>query len=52
MDEISKVNRARWNELARAQVVYSRPFLNFSIAEAENHVYRDGQAHPPYDQIL
>ena len=42
MDEISKTNRKRWNELARANVEYSRPFLDFTIEEAKIYVYRHG----------
>ena len=42
MDAISKTNRARWNDLARANVEYSRPFLNFTVKDAENYVYRHG----------
>ena len=42
MDAISKTNRARWNDLARANVEYSRPFLDFTLEEAENYVYRHG----------
>lgn len=42
MDEISKANRARWNGLADANVEFSRPFLNYTVDEAEKHVYRHG----------
>ncbi len=42
MDEISKINRLRWNNLADAQVEYSRPFLSFTIKDAEKYVYRHG----------
>ena len=42
MDEISQTNRTRWNDLARANVEYSRPFLDFTIEDARNHVYRHG----------
>ncbi len=42
IDDISKTNRVRWNGLADAQVEYSRPWLNFTIEEAEKHVYRHG----------
>jgi SAM-dependent methyltransferase len=38
MDEISKINRVRWNNLADAQVEYSRPFLTFTVEEAEKCV--------------
>ena len=42
MDEISKINRERWNALANANVEYTRPFLDYSLQEAENYVYRYG----------
>lgn len=42
MDDISKTNRARWNDLARANVEYSRPFLNFNTEEAKEFVCRHG----------
>ncbi len=42
MDEINKVNRARWNALANANVEYSRPFLEFTIGDASKDVYRHG----------
>ena len=42
MDNISDANRSRWNDLASANVEYSRPFLNFNIEEAEKYVYRHG----------
>jgi SAM-dependent methyltransferase len=42
MDEISKINRLRWNNLADAQVEYSRPFLSFTIEDAKKYVYRHG----------
>ena len=42
MDEISQTNRARWNALSRANVEYSRPFLDFTLQQASHHVYRHG----------
>jgi SAM-dependent methyltransferase len=42
MDKISNTNRERWNALACANVEYSRPFLDFTIEEAAQHVYRHG----------
>ena len=42
MDAISKTNRLRWNDLARANVEYSRPFLDFTAEEAEDYIYRHG----------
>ena len=31
MDDFCKTNRTRWNDLAGANVEYSRPFLNFTV---------------------
>jgi len=42
MDEISKTNRERWNALARANVEYSRPFLDFTREQATEYIYRHG----------
>ena len=42
MDAISKINRKRWNDLAHANVEYSRPFLDFTVENASEHVYRHG----------
>ena len=42
MDEISKINRVRWNSLAEAQVEYSRPFLSFTREDAEKYIHRHG----------
>jgi len=42
VDEISKTNRERWNALARANVEYSRPFLDFTREQAAEYVYRHG----------
>jgi hypothetical protein len=42
MDEISKINRVRWNDLADAQVEYSRPFLTFTVEDSDKSVYRYG----------
>ena len=42
MDDISQTNRERWNALARANVEYSRPFLDFTAEDASHHVYRHG----------
>ena len=41
-DAISQDNRARWNALARANVEYSRPFLDFTREQAAEYVYRHG----------
>ena len=42
MDNISKINRERWNTLARANVEFSRPFLDFTLEQSAQHVYRHG----------
>jgi SAM-dependent methyltransferase len=42
MDEINKINRERWNALARANVPYSMPFLDFTPQQAAEYVYRHG----------
>ena len=42
MDEINAHNRARWNALANANVEWSRPFLEFTPAQAAEYVYRHG----------
>lgn len=42
MDDIARINRERWNALARANVEYSRPFLEFTRQQAENYIYRHG----------
>jgi SAM-dependent methyltransferase len=42
MDDISKNNRERWNALAHANVEYSRPFMDFTVDEANRYVYRHG----------
>jgi len=42
MDDIIKTNRERWNALANAEVEWSRPYLNYTRAEAEENIYRHG----------
>jgi SAM-dependent methyltransferase len=42
MDDIHKTNRERWNALARANVEYSKPFLDFTREQAAQYVYRYG----------
>ena len=42
MDTIIKTNRERWNALARANVEYSRPFLDYTIEQASENIYRHG----------
>jgi SAM-dependent methyltransferase len=42
MDDIARTNRERWNALARANVQYSRPFLDFTRQQAAEYVYRHG----------
>ena len=41
IDEIARVNRERWNALARANVMHSRPFLEFTREQAAEYVHRD-----------
>ena len=38
-DDIGQTNRERWNALARANVQYSRPFLDFTPEQAAEYVY-------------
>lgn len=40
MDEINKTNRERWNALARANVEYTLPFLDFTSTDALRYVGR------------
>lgn len=42
MDDISRTNRGRWNALARANVEWSRPYLDYTREQAASHVYRHG----------
>ena len=42
MDNVSKTNRTRWNDLARANVEYSRPFLDYTREQAAENIYRHG----------
>jgi SAM-dependent methyltransferase len=42
MDDIARVNRERWNALARANVQYSQPFLDFTPEQAAQYIYRHG----------
>lgn len=42
MDPISETNRGRWNALARANVEYSRPFLDFTPEKARDYIHRYG----------
>jgi SAM-dependent methyltransferase len=42
MDDIARTNRERWNALARANVQYSQPFLDFTPEQAARYVYRHG----------
>ncbi|HEY5271160.1 MAG TPA: class I SAM-dependent methyltransferase [Anaerolineales bacterium] len=42
MDNIIKTNRERWNALARANVEYSQPFLDFTREQAAEYIYRHG----------
>jgi SAM-dependent methyltransferase len=42
MDNINKINRERWNALARANVEYTRPFLDYTPEDARRYVGRYG----------
>ena len=39
MDDIIKTNRERWNALANADVEWSRPYLNYTHAEAKGNIF-------------
>jgi len=39
-DSIAKMNRERWNALARAGVEWSRPYLEYTAEQAAQRVYR------------
>jgi SAM-dependent methyltransferase len=40
MDEINRTNRERWNSLARLNVEYTLPFLDFTTADAQRYIGR------------
>ena len=40
MDIINKNNRERWNSLAKENVEFSRPFLDFTPEKAAEYIYR------------
>jgi len=40
MDEIQRTNRERWNALARANIEFSRPFLDYTIEDARIRIGR------------
>ena len=42
VDEISRYNRGRWNELAEAGVAYARPYLDLDENSARELVDPDG----------
>jgi SAM-dependent methyltransferase len=42
MDQISQTNRERWNALARANVEWSRPYLEYTPEQAAQNIYRHG----------
>ena len=42
MDEINRTNRERWNALARANVEWSRPWLEYTPEEARRQIGRHG----------
>lgn len=39
IDEIAVINRERWNAMARAHVMFSRPFFNFTREEATAYIH-------------
>ena len=41
MDLILQENRVRWNALASANVLYSRPFLDYTREKAEQYLYEN-----------
>jgi SAM-dependent methyltransferase len=45
IDSIGPINRERWNALARANVQWSRPFLDFTRDQAAAYVYRHAILH-------
>ena len=42
MDEVARYNRERWNELAKANVIFSRPYLDLSFRSARELVDPQG----------
>ena len=42
MDEIAEYNRARWEELAKANVMYSRPWLDLDETSARTAIDTEG----------
>jgi SAM-dependent methyltransferase len=42
MDELSQYNRQRWNALARANLEYTQPYLDYTIEQARRNISRYG----------
>lgn len=42
MDPETRENRERWNRLADAGIMFSKPFMDFTPADAERHVSKHG----------
>ena len=42
MDEIGRTNRERWNALARANLEYTLPYLDYTPEDARNRIFRHG----------
>jgi SAM-dependent methyltransferase len=42
MEDIIQTNRQRWNDLARANVEYTIPFLDYTVEEARQRIGRHG----------
>ena len=42
MEDIIQTNRERWNALARANVEYTLPFLDYTVEEARQRIGRHG----------
>ena len=42
MDDVSRTNRERWNALARANVEWSRPYLDYTLEQATENISRHG----------
>ena len=45
--EVSTQNRARWNALSKARVLYARPFLSLNRTEAHRFLDTEGLMDPP-----
>ncbi|MBD3241548.1 MAG: hypothetical protein GF331_13245 [Chitinivibrionales bacterium] len=49
MDPETSENRERWNRLADAGIMFSKPFMDFTPADAERHVSK--QSVPLFSEI-